>query len=332
MGPKPNSAIIRPDLGGVVDEFKASMGARFISLQVMPVFPVVESAAGFPVIPKEAMLRLEETRRAPKSRYNQSDWEWENGIYQTRENGWEEVVDDRLRNLYASMLDAEMVASRRSTRVILMSQEKRVADKVFDSSRFDGHEVGTKWSEAGSATPVDDINDAGASVEEQCGMRPNTLIASSDTFRKVINCDQIVDRIKYTFPGIDINNMTTAQLAQALGLDKVLVGGGVYSSADKGQDASIARFWPDDQAMLTITTEDPDISIPCIGRTFVWSVESGDGEASTIVETYRDETRRGDIVRVRHDSDERLLASYDDSGSVKSDIADAVSYRITGVQ
>ena len=54
--------------------------------------------------------------------------------------------------------------------------------------------------------------------------------------------------------------------------------------------------------------------------------------ANTVVETYRDETRRADIVRVRHDSDERLLASYNDSGSMVSDIADAVSYRITNVQ
>ena len=163
-------------------------------------------------------------------------------------------------------------------------------------------------------------------------MRPNTLIVSPSTFFLLTNCDQMVERIKYTFPGIDISNMTSRQLAQALGLEKVLVGGGVYSTADKGQDASIARFWPDAEAMLTITTDDPDISVPCIGRTFFWVEESGDGEANTVVETYRDETRRADIVRVRHDSDERLLASYNDSGSMVSDIADAVSYRITNVQ
>ncbi len=332
MEPKSNSARIRPELGAAVDEFKESMAARFISLQVMPPFPVEKDAAGFPVIPKEALLRLEDTRRSSGGRYNYSDFDWENGLYITRENGWIEFIDDRLLSIYGSMFDVELVKSRRATRIILMSQEKRIADKVFDSSRFAAHAVSNKWSDAANATPVDDVNDAAAAVELQCGMRPNTLILSSDSFRKAINCDQMVDRIKYTFPGIDINNMSTSQLAQALGLEKVLVGGGVYSSADKGQDASISRFWPDVEAMLTITTEDPDISVPCIGRTFFFAPESGDGEANTIVETYRDEDRRSDVVRVRHDSDERLLASYNDSGSIVSDIADAVSYRMTNIQ
>ncbi|MCF8094467.1 MAG: major capsid protein [Desulfobacteraceae bacterium] len=332
MEPKPNSAIIRPDLGGVVDEFKASMGARFISLQVMPAFPVAKETSGFPVIPREALLRLEDTRRNSGGSYNRSDFGWENGLYATRENGWEEAIDDRLLSLYGSLFDVEMVKSRRATRIILSSQEKRIADKTFDSSRFAAHALGTQWSASATATPFDDINDAKLAVEAQCGMQPNTLIISSKTFPLLLNCDQMVDRIKYTFPGIDINNMTTRQLAQALGIENVLVGGGVYSSADKGQDATIARFWPDDQAMLTITTDDPDISVPCIGRTFFWAEESGENEGRTIVETYRDETVRSEVVRVRHDSDERLLASYNDSGVIVSDIADAVSYRITNVQ
>lgn len=332
MEPKPNSATIRPELGVAVDEFKESMAARFISLQVMPSFQVQKDAAGFPVIPKEALLRLEDTRRSSGGKYNRSEFATENGLYMTRENGWEEAIDDRLLNIYSSLFDVELVKSRRATRIVLMNQEKRIADRVFDSSRFSGHALSEKWSSASTATPVDDINDAAAAVELQCGMRPKTLILSSDSFRKVINCDQLVDRIKYTFPGIDINNMSTVQLAQALGLEKVLVGGGVYSSADKGQDASVSRFWPDDEAMLTITSDDPDITVPCIGRTFFFMPESGDGEAGTIVETYRDETVRSDVVRVRHDSDERLLASYNDSGSMVSDIADAVSYRITNVQ
>lgn len=332
MEPKHNSAIIRPDLGITVEEFKAEVSARFIGLLVMPVFYVLESAAGFPVVPKEVLLRLEDTRRHHSGKYNRSGWDFETGLYNTRENGWEEPIDDRMRKLYASMLDAEEVASRRATRIVLMNMEKRIADKVFDTSRFSANALSTKWDALATATPIDDINDASLAVQGQCGMLPNTLIISNKTFRNLVNCDQLVDRIKYTFPGIDINNMTTAQLAQALGLSRVLVGGGVYSTADKGQDASISRFWPDDQAMLTITSSDADIATPCIGRTFFWSPESGSGEGGTVVESYRDETHRSDVVRVRHDSDERLLASYDDSGSIQSDIAKAVSYRITNVE
>ena len=48
-----------------------------------------------------------------------------------------------------------------------------------------------------------------------------------------------------------------------------------------------------------------DMSEPCIGRTFHWA-EDGSQPAGT-VETYRDETKRSDIVRVRHDVDEIVM-------------------------
>ena len=124
--------------------------------------------------------------------------------------------------------------------------------------------------------------------------------------------------------------MTSQQLAAIFDLEQVLVGGAVYDSADKGQVASIADMWSNEYAMLTICSRSQDITAPCIGRSFIWDKESpGDGEP--VVESYRNEGLRSDIVRVRHDSDERLLRSYDEDDAVKSDIAAAVSYLFSNI-
>lgn len=327
-----DTAIIRPDLGVVVDEYLAARSFGMIAPQVLPYFPVGMQAGGFPVIPKEVLLKHKDTRRAPRAAYPQADWTWENGVYSTGENGYEEYIDEREKNMYRSMFDVEAVASRRAMKIVLTSREKRVADLVFSTTRFTGHAVSNKWSSYSDATPIEDVSDAVSAVELQCGMTPNALIIDSTTLRHLKLCDQIVERVKYTFPGIDIANMNAAQIAQALGVENLLVGGGVYDSAAQGKDASLARFWPSTQAMLTIIGQENDITEPCLGKTFYFTEESGDGEAKTVVETYRNESRRSDVVRVRHDSDERLLASYDDSGSVQSDIAAAVSYRMTNIQ
>jgi hypothetical protein len=109
----------------------------------------------------------------------------------------------------------------------------------------------------------------------------------------------------------------------------VLVGGAVYDSADKGQDASIADLWSNEYAMLTRVSTAPDITDPCIGRTFYWTEENAGEEP--IVESYREDGRRGDVVRVRHDSDERLIISYNDAGSALSNISAAVSYLFSNV-
>jgi hypothetical protein len=327
-----DAAILRPDLGAVVDEFTAARSAGMIADRVLPLFPVSLQSSGFPVIPKEVMLKLKETARAPRSAYPSADWNWENGLFATSENGWEEPIDDRERKIYRRLFDVESVCARRAMQIIMRGREKRVADLVFNATRFTAHAVSNKWSDVTSATPIDDTRDAKRAVELQCGMTPNVLIMDPTTMDCVINCDQVVDRLKYTFPGIDIANMNMAQVARVLGVEQVLVGGGVYDSAGENLDADIARIWPSTQVMLTSIATSGDLTEACLGRTFYWLDESGDDEVNTIVESYRNETKRSDIIRVRHDSDENLLASKDKTGTIKSDIAALVSYRMTNIQ
>jgi len=327
-----DAAILRPDLGAVVDEFTPARSAGMIADRVLPMFPVSLQSSGFPVIPKEVMLKLKETARAPRSAYPSADWKWENGLYATSENGWEEPIDDRERKIYRNLFDVESVCAKRAMQIILRGREKRVADLVFNATRFTAHAVGNKWSDTTNATPIDDVKDAKRAVELQCGMTPNALIMDPTSMDCVTNCDQVIDRLKYTFPGIDMADMTAAQVAQVLGVQQVLVGGGVYDSAAENKDASIARIWPSTQVMLTSIATSNDLTEACLGRTFYWQDESGDDEVQTVVESYRNESRRSDIIRVRHDSDENLLASKDSSGTIKSDIAAAVSYRMTNIQ
>jgi hypothetical protein len=66
-----------------------------------------------------------------------------------------------------------------------------------------------------------------------------------------------------------------------------------------------ASVWTDTYAMLLRVATSGDFSEPCIGRTFHFSA---DGSAiGGTVEMYREEARRADIIRVRHDVDEVRL-------------------------
>jgi len=329
--PTQSTAVSRPDLSVVVSEFRETAITAAIGSRVMPYFPMREQSGEYVVIPKEVMLKIQDTRRAMRGKYPSSDWEFEMGIYATRENGWEEKIDDRERKIYATLLNAEMIATRRATKIIDLSAEKRIAAKVFNEANFTAHNVSNPWDNPVTATPIDDVNDASLSLRTQCGMPGNTLIIGFYTFMKVKNCDQIVDRLLYTFPGIDINSMTTQQLAAVLNVPQVLVGGAIYDSADKGQDAEIADLWSNDYAMVTVCSDSPDVSEPCIGRTMIWTDESP-GSGEPVVESYRGEGSRSDVIRVRHDSDERLLRSQDEDGNVQSDIAATVSYLMGNIK
>jgi hypothetical protein len=59
-----------------------------------------------------------------------------------------------------------------------------------------------------------------------------------------------------------------------------------------------------------------DLQDPCVGRTLHWAADG-----STIggtVESYREESKRGDVIRVRHDVDEVVL--YTEMGHLLSNI------------
>lgn len=327
--PKTNTTVARPDLGFAVEEYiEQAPGMGFIATQVMPIFNVVEQASTFPVIPKEALLGIEDTKRAMRGYYNRGDWEFEQGKYATNENGWEEPIDDRERNLYRDSIDADSIAVRRATNTILRSQEKRVADKVFNASNFTAHGITHEWDDAANAVPLTDLETGKLAVRSACGMMPNTLIISYSTFLNLRRNAQLMAQFGGNFAGQNANSMTVEQMAMLLDIEKLLVGGSIYNSAKKGQDASIADLWNKEYAMLTITSDAPDVSAPCIGRTFLWTQDS---PSNTVVEQYREEAKRSDIFRVRHDTDERLLKSFDDSDTVISNISAAVSYLFSNI-
>ena len=329
--PRPTSdtKIQRPDLGMLVEEYmEEAPTLGYIGLDVMPLMPVQEQSATYPVVPKEVMLKIPDTSRAPRGNYGRSDWEFENGFYSTKENGWEEAIDDTERKLYASMFDAEAVATRRAIKIILGAQEKRISSMVFNATNFTAHAVATEFDTIASATPIDVVNTGKLAVRSQCGMLPTDYIISYTTFINLRRCAQIIDLIKYTFPGADINKMTRQQLAAVLEVPRVLVGGAVYDSAKKGQPASITDLWSYEYAMLTVTSGGEDLREPCIGRTFLWTEDSAE---NTVVESYRNEDIRSDIIRVRHNTQERLIKSYDEDDVAKSDIAGTCSYLMSNI-
>ena len=142
------------------------------------------------------------------------------------------------------------------------------------------------------------------------------MIINRKVFRNLRNVAQIIDRVKYQgFMDVRAGNITVAALEQAFDL-KVLVAAGAKNSAIEGQSISIGPIWSDEYAMICRVIGSNDIREPGLGRTFHWA-EDGSQVGST-VESYRDETVRSDIIRARHDVDEKIL--YTESAELLDNI------------
>jgi hypothetical protein len=224
---------------------------------------------------------------------------------------------------------ADYVATKRATNHILKSQEKRISDKVFNAVSFTPHPVAIEWDKAATAVPLTNIKAAKLAFRKQCGMLPDAIVMNYEVFERIKEVQQIIDRLKYTYPGMDIDNMGAAELARLFRIPRVLIGGAVYDSAGKNVTSVITDIWDDEYcALIKIPQDRQDVTSPGLGWTFLWSEDS---PQNPVVEQYREDKIRSDVMRVRHNTDEYLLKSVNEAGATVSDIAAACMYLMSNI-
>jgi hypothetical protein len=307
--PRPTSSttIQRPDLGAIAFEYLINAADRgFIGLRILPLFEVPEQSADYPVIPIEALLKLQDTKRAPRGGYNRGDYEFETGTYSCEEHGWEEPVDDVEAKLYRRFFDAEEVATMRATDILLRGHEARVAAMVFNTSNITATaDVAIPWNTAATAVPRANVNAGKMAMRAASGLEPNVMAISKKVFDYLMVTAEITAAFRYTNP-IELGSEEVQRrlLSQYFGLE-VLVGGAIKDSAKKGQSYSIADIWDDEYAgLFKVSTGSLDLREPCLGRTFLWTADS---PQMLTTESYREEQTRSDIYRVRNNVDEAFV-------------------------
>lgn len=308
--PRPSSSatVIRPDLGAIAYSYYLEASRRgFIGLELMPIFPTDLKAAQYPKIPIEAMLKVPETKRAPRGNYPRSDWEFGIGDYSCQEYGWEEPVDDSEAKLYSMFFDSEVIAIQRATDTLLRGQEMRIARSLFNPANITKTDVTVEWSKPATATPRADINKGKKLMRAISGLVPNTVAMTQNVFDNLLLTAEVKEAFKYTNP-IEIGGGEAQRriMAQYLGVDRVLVGDAIYDSAKKGQNANINEVWDDEYVMLTYATQTQgkDLKEPIVGRTFLWKEDSPD---NLVTEQYREEQTRSNIYRVRNNVAEEFV-------------------------
>lgn len=301
--PSTTLATQRPDLAASLEEFSLAMDSMgFIGHLIYRVITVAKQAGNFGRIPLEQLLAMADTERAPGSGYKRGEFTFTPASYATKEQGWEEPIDDREAQMYADYFDAEVIATARAMRRVMENGERRVAGKVFNTTTYTPTAVANGWNTT-NGTPIDDVEAKIQNVYDDSGLWPNTMVITKKVFRNLRNSPQIVDRVKYQgFQDARAGNISVEAIAQALAIDNLLVAGGTQNTAKQSQPKNLSPIWSTEYAWIGRTAETDDFQEPCVGRTFHWP---GDGsEVDGHVETYRDESIRGDVVRVRHDVDE----------------------------
>ncbi len=320
--PSTSLATLRPDLADSLAEFDLQMNMNgFVGSSVLPVINVDRESGKFGRIPLEQLLQNASTKRAMGAGYSRGNWTFTDESFVCEEYGHEEPVDDRSRSVYADYFDAEQISALRARSIILVEAEKRIAAAVYNETTFSGQitTVTNEWDDATNCTPIVDVNTAINAVYDRTGIWPDSLVMNKKVFRNLRASDKIKDAIAASGAGDPTkqSDITVQMLAQVFDLKNIFVAGGSKNSAAEGQTATPAQIWDDEYAMVFKAASSNDIREACLGRTFHYG---GDGsQQEGMVETYRDEAVRADIIRVRHDVDEKIL--YPEVGQLLKNIS-----------
>ena len=307
--PTTSSVNARPDIAASMEQYPISAAASgAIAYDLFPVIDVDYQAGNYGYIPVNELLTPKTRKRNSNGTYQRTSFEFTDRNYATDEYGGEGVIDERRKNQYADYFDAELVTAEIERFQNVQAAEKRVAAIAMSTTVFSGQTTaaGTAWTDYASSDPIQDVEDAVQAVYDRTGLWPNVAWCSKKTFRNLRNNEKVIDRIEATGAGspAKASDVTKEMLAQVFDLEEIHVGEMSENTANPGQTPVIASVWDDDKFGVGFVDRSGNMEMPTLFRAFHWSADGS--EIGGAIEQYFSDEARADVIRARHDVDEKL--------------------------
>jgi hypothetical protein len=297
---------IRADIAQAVFEGLSNKNNLFIGSEVMPVFSSdVRSGAYLKLnLGDSEALNDDALKIAAGAGYPRTSRRFTSDSFDAIEYGLEEVLPDSNRRDLDRFFDTEVNIAAMLLRQIQVSHEARVASAAFAANGLTAISASAAYTEA-NITSFDVPGDVAAAKLElaKYGVLANTLIMSMPVFERIRRSAKVQNQFFGIVPSDQSRLLSEGEVAAAVGVDRVLVGRAPKNTAKKGQVYSGGFIWSNTYMALA-NTVGGDFSGGGFGRTIVWAADS---PVPFVSETYRDEARRADVLRVRQNSAEKVI-------------------------
>lgn len=299
---KDSTATLRPDLSVALQEFATQKAvARLAGLRVLPLFESATDTGEYAVFKRENVLEVPDTARS-EGGYNRVTATVGSKTFQCEEHGLEFVLSDKKAKKYARYMDFERAMAETLYYKILLGHERRTQTLLATLTLI---AATGKWS-AAATNVIGDVDTRATALGNACGVAKSelSLLVTNTDFQNILSNTELRDRVKYTTRIPGMQDQQAQLVAEALGLKEVVVATAGYNTKNKGVAPVISGVWTAGRAFLYLAADEgASLETPCIGRTILWT---GDSPELPVVETYRDETVRSNVLRVRGDLDEVL--------------------------
>lgn len=299
---------IRADINAVVEEC-ASADKFFIGQRAMPFFGVDAKSGTYPKLQAAAaeLMSIGSTVRQRSGSYGEASRAWTTDTYDCIDRGLEEPIDDTDTKDLSRFFNLETSTAKWVLRNMMLDYESRVATALVNATTFGaGTNSGVAYTEANIAT-ISFVADVLAAIERVAdnGAVANTIVMSSTVYNRIRRGTLVVNWVQGSTG--KVSTVTADTLSQSfadVGITQVLVGRARYNSAKKGQTKSMANIWGNTYVWVGVCNPGAgSLQDGGAGFTLGWNAEGG----IFVTETYRDEKRRSNMLRVRQNTAEKVV-------------------------
>jgi hypothetical protein len=241
--------------------------AKGVADQVFPVCPVGKQHDAYPVWTQADLLRLVDQERSPGTPAKMVQPNVSSDTYFCKNYALKTplVLEDRENmdpGYYALLKEGR---AKYLVDLLSIGWENRMASKCGIGSVGSYSAMSGSWS---TVDPLISMNTAIENVKLTTGYTPNRALfgwQAWNTFRRNSNVRGAIMGGDYRGGGY----ASTAQVANLLDMDKVLVGEQFKNTALEGVPQTLATIWPDD-VLVYFAPMEPSLNQPSYGYSFRW--------------------------------------------------------------
>lgn len=283
--------------------------SNFVADRAFRSVPVNHQANTYFVYDRQNWFQAKARKRAPGTESAGSGYDLSTQTYLADVYAIHKDVDDQIRANADAAINVDAEATEFVTRDLALKREVTWGADFFTTSVWTGSTTGgditpaVLWDAVGS-TPIADLRAQLVAAKRRTSFRPNVLIMNEEVWAVLQDHPDFLERIKFTQRAI----VTEDLLASVLGIDEVMVAGGVQDTAIEGAAESMQYVFGKN-ALLLYRPPSPGLLTPAAGYTFTWNGLFGANALGGRILRFRMDALSSDRIEGQMAYDQKLVAS-----------------------
>ncbi len=213
-------------------------------------------------------------------------------------------VADEERENADSPLDPDRDGTELVTNKLMLRREQRIQVLVTTAANYNASHTttlagGAQWDVYATSDPIGDVKTGIRQIHQVLFMEPTVGMFPYQVMSQLEDHPDFIERIKYSQLGV----LTADLIAALFGLPRIVVPGIGFNSGVPGGTETLAYLWGKDVVLAFVGAA--GLKRPNFGYEFVWRYRGGQEQ---IVDRWRDDVRKADLIRVQRRYDHQFIA------------------------